>query len=232
MKKHWLKYLLIICSVLAVLSLAWGAYVLTASKPKPLNGIYSSQIVTPPANNPTAQTQVTPQVSQEDAKQKELEDLYQKSFDSFHAKRYSEAIRLADQILQQDDKFYKAYNIKGITQCYSKKFNEGMKNIDRALELNPDYEYARFNKALAYELYGQYDKALTWYDKALAAGEDVWSYYGIASIYGRRGDVPNTIKYLQKAAAMDNVVKQLAKDEPDFNPVKNSKEFQALVNSK
>ncbi len=42
-----------------------------------------------------------------------------------------------------------------------------MKNIDKSLDIKPDYGYARFNKALAYELYERFDEALKWYDKAL-----------------------------------------------------------------
>mgnify|MGYP000025621333 FL=1 len=106
-----------------------------------------------------------------------------------------------------------------------------MKDIDKALDLNSEFGYARFNKALNYELYGEYDNALTWYDKALEVEDYVWSYYGKASIYGRRGDVENTIKYLKIAISMDSSVKDEAKTESDFDNVRNSKEFQDLINN-
>jgi len=73
------------------------------------------------------------------------------------------------------------------------------------------------------------DKALEWYNKALEIEEYVWSYYGIASIYGRSGDVNNTMIYLNKAIKLDPGVKEVAKTEHDFQPVKNSKEFQNAV---
>ncbi|WP_415875492.1 tetratricopeptide repeat protein [Clostridium sp.] len=104
-----------------------------------------------------------------------------------------------------------------------------MKNIDKALNINPNYGYGRFNKALAYELYGHYDEALSWYDKALEVEKYVWSYYGKASIYGRRGDVANTVKYLKIAIDMQESVKEEAKKEKDFDNVRNSKEFMELV---
>ncbi|MFL0266518.1 tetratricopeptide repeat protein [Candidatus Clostridium radicumherbarum] len=162
--------------------------------------------------------------------EKQLEEKYQTAFTDFHSKKYSTAITLADEIINADNNFYKAYSIKGIALCYSNKYIEGMKNIDKALEIKSDYGYGLFNKALALELYAHYDDALVWYDKALSVENNyIWSYYGKASIYGRKGDVPNTIKNLQTAINIDSSVKELAKEEPDFNNVRNSKEFQQLL---
>lgn len=162
--------------------------------------------------------------------QKQLEQKYQEAFTDFHSKKYSTAINICDEIIKTDNNFYKAYSVKGIALCYSSKYIEGMKNIDKALELKSDYGYGLFNKALALELYAKYDDALLWYDKALAVENNyIWSYYGKASIYGRKGDVPNTIKNLKTAVDMDSSVKELAKEEPDFDNVRKSKEFQQLV---
>lgn len=161
--------------------------------------------------------------------QKSLEDKYQNSYNAFSSKKYSEAVKLADEVINADDKFYKAYNIKGIAQCYSGKYLDGMKNIDKALELKPEYGYARFNKALVLELYGKYDEALLWYDKALEVENFVWSYYGKASIYGRKGDVANTVKNLKTAIDIEPGIKEEAKKEKDFDNVRSSKEFQELL---
>ncbi|MPN00484.1 hypothetical protein SDC9_147679 [bioreactor metagenome] len=104
-----------------------------------------------------------------------------------------------------------------------------MKNINKALEISPNYGYALFNKALTYELYDKYDEALKWYDKNLEVENYIWSYYGKASIYGRKGDVKNTVKYLKIAIEMDKVVKEEARVERDFDNVRQSKEFQELI---
>lgn len=159
----------------------------------------------------------------------QLEEQYKQAESLFRNKQYANSIEKADKIIEQDAKFYKAYNIKGIALCYSNNYEEGMKNIDKSLELSPDYGYARFNKALAYELYGKYDEALLWYDKDLEIENYVWSYYGKASIYGRRGDVPNTVKYLKTALDISPEIKSTAREERDFDPVRASEEFQDLV---
>lgn len=189
------------------------------------NNIKTNNIKT---NNQTQKYSIKSK-EQHDDKKVELEEQYKQAENLFRSKQYSNSIEKADKIIEQNAKFYKAYNIKGIALCYSSNYEEGMKNIDKSLELNPDYGYARFNKALAYELYGKYDEALVWYDKDLEIENYIWSYYGKASIYGRRGDVSNTVKYLKTAIDMSPEVKSIARGEKDFDPVKASKEFQNLV---
>lgn len=165
----------------------------------------------------------------QDDKEKRLDSKCKEAEDLFRKKQYSNSIDKANEILKENENFYKAYNIKGIALCYSNNYENGMKNIDKSLQLKQDYGYARFNKALAYELYGNYDAAILWYDKDLEIEQYVWSYYGKASIYGRRGDVSNTVKNLKIALNMSPEIKDIIKEEEDFNPVKNSKEFQDLI---
>ncbi len=161
--------------------------------------------------------------------EKDEDKKYAEAEKFFSSKQYSDTIAKADEIISKDKEFYKAYNIKGIALCYSNNYEEGMKNIDKALEINPNFGYARFNKALAYELYGKYDDALNWYDKDLEIEKYIWSYYGKASIYGRRGDVENTVKFLKIAIDMSPDIKAIAREEKDFNPVKDSNQFQNLI---
>lgn len=165
----------------------------------------------------------------QEEKNKKLEEKYDESAKAFSEKRYTDTINIANDIIKEDENFYKAYNIKGIALCYSGAYEEGMKNIDKSLQLKPDFGYARFNKALAYELNGNYDDSLSWYDKNLEIENNIWSYYGKASIYGRRGDVTNTVKYLKIAIDMSPEIKKFASEEADFNPIRNSKEFQDLI---
>lgn len=162
-------------------------------------------------------------------KEKELDSKFDQSFALFRDKKYAESIKLADEIINEDPNYYKIYAIKGLALSYNGNFQAGMQSIDKSLQLNPDYGLARYSKALSYELYGYYDDALKWYNKDLEVENYVWSYYGMSSIYGRRGDVKNTVKYLKIAVSMDPSIKNLAKDEKDFNPVKNTAEFQNVI---
>lgn len=156
-------------------------------------------------------------------------ELYNEAYKLFFSHEYSKAISKANDLVSEFPGNAMGYNIRGISKAYNGDYDGGMNDIDKSLNINSNYGYARFNKALVYELYGNMDKALEWYNRALEIEEYVWSYYGIASIYGRRGDVKNTMIYLNKAIKLDSGVKEVAKNEEDFNPVKNSKEFQNAV---
>lgn len=158
-----------------------------------------------------------------------FENEYLAAYNLFFQHKYEESIKICDEIIKKDSKFYKAYNTKGISLCFLNNFDNGLKNINKSLEIKPDFGYGRFNKALAYELYGYYDESLKWYDKALEIENYIWSYYGKASIYGRLGDVDNTIKYLKIALSMDSTIKDTIKSERDFDPVRNNPKFKDLV---
>jgi len=170
--------------------------------------------------------------NQEKLKQTDAE--YEKGYEAFMKKQYSTAISIENDVIAKDSTNYKAYNVKGIAICFSdhNRFNEGISFIDKALELNPNYDYARFNKALANELCGHYQVALQLYDKALQIKSSVWtvwSYYGKASIYGRYGDVKHAVENLKIAIGMEPAIKGFAAKEVDFTNVKDSKEFQDLL---
>ena len=158
-----------------------------------------------------------------------LDVAYQNAYALFHSGKYSAAIKTADKVLLKDPQHYKALNIKGIALCFSDNFTDGMRNIDASLSIAPGFGYARFNKALAYSYNKRFDEALHWYDSALSVENYVWSHYGKAAIYGQKNDVTNAVKNLKIAIEMDKGVKDVAKGEKDFNPVRNSKEFKELV---
>ena len=156
-------------------------------------------------------------------------DLYNEAYTLFFSNEYSKAISKADVLINEFPSNTKGYNIRGIAKAYNGDYDGGMKDIDKSLSIDENYGYARFNKALTYELYKNMDEALKWYNKDLEVEDYVWSYYGISSIYGRRGDVANTMEYLNKAIKMDSGVKEVAKTEHDFDPVKNSEEFKKAI---
>lgn len=188
----------------------------TEEKPKKIEGINKQQLEENETKNEKQEI---------NKKQEQLEKKWKIGYDQFFKKEYEKAIETERQVIEEDTSFYKAYAVEGIALAYNGDFDNGMKQIDKALELKPDYGYARFNKALAYELFRHYDKAIEWYEKDLEVEKFEWSYYGIASVYGRKGDVSNTVKYLKLAIAINPNIKNTAKDESDFDKVRKYKEF-------
>lgn len=165
----------------------------------------------------------------------EEQSMYDNAYGLFHSGEYQNSINIANQIIEKYPESYKAYSIRGIAKAYDNNYSEGMKDIDKALEIKSDYGYGLFNKALCYELYEHYDEAIEWYNKALEVEDYVWSYYGIASIYGRKGDVDKTSTYLQKAIDTAKTeeekqnVKEEAKTEEDFDNVRGNEKFEQII---
>ena len=156
-------------------------------------------------------------------------DIYNQAYILFFSNEYENAIMKANELIDKFPENAMGYNIRGIAKAYNGDYNGGMHDIDKSLELDDDYWYARFNKALTYELYENMDEALIWYNKSLEIKEYVWSYYGISSIYAREGDIDNTMKYLNKAIYINAEVKDIAKTEHDFDPVRSSEEFNKAI---
>lgn len=156
-------------------------------------------------------------------------ELYNQAYTLFFSQDYKGAIDKANGLVNEFSENPMGYNIRGIARAYNGDYEGGMTDIDKSLQIDESYGYARFNKALTYELYGNMENALKWYNKDLEVEEYVWAYYGISSIYGRRGDIDNTMKYLNKAIEMDVGVKEVAKEEGDFDPVKDFEAFKKSV---
>ncbi|MCO5386799.1 tetratricopeptide repeat protein [Desulfosporosinus sp.] len=156
--------------------------------------------------------------------------LYEQGLKLYYQRQFPDALDLFNQALKIDDHCYEALNAKGAALAFQGHHNQGLALIKQALDLNPSFVYAHFNQGLAYELAGRWDESIASYQKALQLDDrDTWSYYGIASIYGRQGNVDKVLEYLKLAIALDTDVKEVARNEHDFLPVRSDPRFQTLV---
>lgn len=208
------KIILAVLTIIAVAIIAYNGAINKQNKKVEKNAVEEEAIIKPVEN------------IDENGKEKQI---YDEAYNLFFSKQYDESIFKADELLRDYPDSYMGYNIRGIAKAYKGNFEDGMKDIDKSLSINSEYGYGRFNKALVYELYGDMDNAMEWYLKALEIEDYVWSYYGIASIYGRAGNVEEAMKYLNKAIEIDDSVKNVAKEEEDFDSIKNSDEFKKSV---
>ncbi len=156
--------------------------------------------------------------------------LYEQGLTLYYQRQFPEALDLFNQALQIDTLCYEALNAKGATLAFQGYHDQGLALIQQALDLNPSFVYANFNLGLAYELAGRWDESIAAYEKAIQLdNRDTWSYYGIASIYGRQGNVDKVLDYLTLAIALDTDVKEVARNEHDFAPVRKDPRFRTLV---
>lgn len=158
--------------------------------------------------------------------------LYEQGLDLYYERYFSEALKLFNQALAIDPNCYQALNSKGATYAFQGKYDEGLTLIKQALVIKPDFVYGHFNLGLANELAGRWDPAISAYLEAIKLdNKDVWSYYGIASIYGRLGNTQKVREYLEQAIILNPEVKETAREEHDFDPVRQDPGFQKLINA-
>jgi tetratricopeptide (TPR) repeat protein len=245
-RKMTLKVKIIIFTILAVI----GLFIIVQTaidnneQQKQLKEQFENKIVIAEKNN--QQLKLINEKKEEEKiiieEQKNIQDAreekYNRAFQLYSKEeKYTEAIRLMDEIITEDETFYKAYNLKGIALCYlgaargdGGRFEDGIASINKALEIKPDYGYAAFTLAEAYDLYAHYDNAIEWYNKAISIEPAyAWSYYGLAKTYSRTNDSINALSNLSKAIELDNSIKSCASTDGVFSNIKNSEKFKTLV---
>jgi Flp pilus assembly protein TadD len=65
------------------------------------------------------------------------------------------------------------YNLRGIAYHYLENYEKAMDDLQKALELDPNYAWAYCNRGFVYESLGDLEQAKADYEKALSlAGDD------------------------------------------------------------
>ncbi|MEY4946655.1 MAG: hypothetical protein RIR22_1356 [Planctomycetota bacterium] len=84
---------------------------------------------------------------------------YVKGRELFLNKDYDSAIEQFTKVIEMDEKFVEAYNMRG--NCYSalKKNEEAVKDFSKAIEMDPNNRNAFSNRGLAYKAMGKLPQA-------------------------------------------------------------------------
>lgn len=148
--------------------------------------------------------------------------------------KYEQTINICNEVLNGDKNNYRAYTVRGLAYAYLtvrdySNRDKALRDLDKALEIKNDYGYGRFNKGLAYAIFGELEEAMKWYDKALEVEDYVWSYYGKAAIYGRLGDAENSAKFIKESINRKASIRELLKEEHDFDPVRDTEVFKDAI---
>ena len=104
---------------------------------------------------------------------------------------------------------YKTFLDKGIDEINAGKFRDGIKNINKSLELKNDWEIPYFFRGVANHALGRYDEATLDYTKALQFNKKMTdAYYNRARIILTRKDTENpnikqAVEDLEKALELD-----------------------------
>jgi tetratricopeptide (TPR) repeat protein len=143
--------------------------------------------------------------------------------------QWEQAKQYYRQALALNSSLVEARNNLGNLYVRQQQMTEAIGEFRAALALDPNYAMARNNLGTAYFLMGEESLAVQEFLAALRIdGVYVSPYYNLASLYARRGDTGQAVAFLTRALAIDPAVLSWLREDPDFDGIKGTPEFQRL----
>lgn len=163
--------------------------------------------------------------------QPESDALYHKAAQAYGKGNHTEALQLANQALEKDEKNYKALSLKGIIIAFDISPDEGTLYIEKSLFIQPNYTQAFYDMAIAQKLGKHYDESIAYFEKVLKADpQNTWSYYGIATNWADKGNKEQALFYLEKAVRLGGKdVIDAAAVQDHFDRFRDDKDFQKIL---
>ena len=162
------------------------------------------------------------------------ETIFQEASALYAKGKNQEALLTCDKALEIDRENYKALSLKGLILALDVSPEQGIGQILKALNINPDYTQAFYDMAMAQKLAKHYDESISYFQKVLAVDpKNTWSLYGIATNYADKKDKASALSYLKKAMAIDpEHVRPEALRQDHFEWLRGDADFQKVVGGK
>lgn len=119
-----------------------------------------------------------------------------------------------------------------LTILYRKagEMDKAQREAETALEVDPDDAAAHNNYGVLLDVMGRNEEAAEYYRKAFVLDSKLpAALYNLACSYARNKDAKSAAQYLKQAIELDDVFRAGARDDPDFNPVRNDPAIKALL---
>ena len=110
------------------------------------------------------------------------------------------------------------------------EWDKAIIELEKALALQPTFKAAQNNLAMAYTADRRYGQALTAFEKLIELDPaQAGNYYNMAVLYALQNKVPQAIVWLKKAIDRGYRNWDLIKTDPDLANIRNSAEYQQLM---
>ncbi len=111
------------------------------------------------------------------------------------------------------------------------RYDDALVPLGQAAELEPENIHVWVALGWCYKRTGRLDLAIEALEEALAAQpEESLVHYNLACYWSLAGNKDRALGYLEQSLAIDPAFAQLIGDEPDFDPLRDDPDFQAVVN--
>ncbi len=110
------------------------------------------------------------------------------------------------------------------------KFDEALGSLNYALNVNPYYTLALYEKGSLLQLMNKFEEASELYNKILTIDEDFkLAWYNKATIESKQNNKEKALDYLTRAVLLDTSYAEMADYDRDFINIKDSEEFKELI---
>jgi tetratricopeptide (TPR) repeat protein len=136
--------------------------------------------------------------------------------------KYTRALELNPELAE-------AYNNRGVTYNEIGEYAKAEADYTRALELNPAYAEAYNNRGNNYRDMGEYTKALADFERAAELMSHPVIYYNGAIAHAHLDHPEEACAWLEEAITLHRQVRDFAREDSDFDPIREEPCFQALM---
>jgi tetratricopeptide (TPR) repeat protein len=121
----------------------------------------------------------------------------------YEERKYSEAIREAEELVKENPGFAKGYEFIGMTLIELKQYDKARRYLDKALKINPDFSMARIHLGESYYEERRYEKAFEIFNEVSRRDPgNVDAVLDIGEVYLGEKKYDLARKYLEKAVEM------------------------------
>ncbi|MBI1926223.1 tetratricopeptide repeat protein [Candidatus Poribacteria bacterium] len=125
-----------------------------------------------------------------------------------------------------------AHNNLGNAYEAQGQYEQAIAAYQRAIDIDPNDAIAHINLGVVYTKQGQYEQAIAAYKKGIDINpSDAIACYNIAGVYSLQNEKTLSMEFLQRALALDKSLLEFAKTDTDFANIRNTPEFQQIINS-
>ncbi|HLO48929.1 MAG TPA: tetratricopeptide repeat protein [Kamptonema sp.] len=147
--------------------------------------------------------------------------------------QFPEAIACYEQAIQAKTDYADAWNNRGVALSKMQKYEEAVISYNQAIKIKNDYTDAWNNRGVALTKLQNYDAAIDSYDNATKIRPDFYRiWYNKARCYALQGKIELALENLKRALNLNpNMCRELAKNEIDFDGIRQNTIFQQLINA-
>ncbi len=145
--------------------------------------------------------------------------------------QYQDAIACYEQAIQAKPDYADAWNNRGVAFSKIQEYEQAVISYNQALQIKNDYTDAWNNRGVALSKLHKYEAAIDSYDNAAKIRPDFYIiWYNKARCYALQGQIELAIDNLKRALNLNpNLCKQLAKNEADFENIREYEAFKHLI---